>query len=148
MKNVTIYTDGACSGNPGKGGYGAVLLYNSNGKIHRKELSEGFFDTTNNQMELLGAIKALSQLKGPCNVTLYSDSKYLTDAINKNWLGSWKKNNWKKSDKKPVKNLDLWMEIDSLIKKHNVKFVWVKGHNDNLENERCDFLARKAIENI
>ena len=120
MKNVEIYTDGACTGNPGKGGFGAVLIYNGN----EKRISCGYRKTTNNRMELMAAIEALRLLKEECNVTLYSDSKYLTDAINKKWIDSWQKNGWKKSDKKDVLNVDLWTQLLSLIEKHNITFVW------------------------
>lgn len=143
MKEVYIYTDGACTGNPGKGGYGAVLIYNGN----EKQISEGFRLTTNNRMELLGPIRALSMLKEKCAVTIYSDSKYLTDAINKGWLESWIKNNWRKADKKKVLNVDLWMELDALLKKHDVKLEWVKGHAGNKYNEICDALAVDAYTN-
>ncbi len=141
MKSVTIYTDGACSGNPGAGGYGAVLLYGS----ARKEISEGFEQTTNNRMEVLAVIKALEALKEPCQVTLYSDSKYVVDAITKGWLKKWKANGWKRNQKEFASNIDLWEKLLPLLEKHTVIFVWVKGHADNKENERCDYLARKAI---
>ena len=140
MKKVEIYTDGACTGNPGKGGYGAVLIYNGT----EKEISKGFRETTNNRMELMAAIDALSLLKEPCEVDLYSDSKYLTDAINKGWLESWVKNGWKKADKKKVMNVDLWESIIRLTKKHTVNFIWVKGHAGNKYNEVCDNLAVEA----
>ncbi len=142
MKNLEIYTDGACSGNPGAGGYGVVLLY----KGVRKELSCGYCQTTNNRMEILAVIKGLEALKEPCNVTLYSDSKYVVDSVTKGWVYSWKKKNWIKSDKKKALNTDLWERLLTLLDKHNVEFVWVKGHADDPENERCDFLARQAIE--
>jgi len=140
MKTVDIYTDGACSGNPGKGGYGVVMLYGS----ARKELSAGFEKTTNNRMEVLAVIEGLKALKEPCNVNLYSDSKYVVDAIEKGWLSSWKKNGWKKSNKDKVLNVDLWIRLEEQLEKHNVRFIWVKGHADNKENERCDALAREA----
>lgn len=140
MKKVDIYTDGACTGNPGKGGYGAVLIYN--GK--EKRISKGYRKTTNNRMELLAAIEALRLLKEPCEVTLYSDSKYLTDAVNKNWLFTWQKNNWRKADKKTVLNVDLWKSIVEFIGIHNISFVWVKGHAGNGYNEICDTLAVEA----
>ncbi len=140
MKKIEIYTDGACTGNPGKGGYGAVLIYNG----VQKEISCGFRKTTNNRMELMAAIDALKLLKEPCEVDLYSDSKYLTDAINKDWLGSWIKNGWKKADKKPVLNVDLWEQIVTLTEKHKVNFIWVKGHAGNKYNEICDELAVRA----
>ena len=143
MKNVEIYTDGACTGNPGKGGFGAVLIYNGN----EKQISRGYRKTTNNRMELMAAIEALKLLKEPCNVELYSDSKYLTDAINQKWLASWQKNGWKKSDKKPVLNADLWGEIVRLTDIHNVTFIWVKGHAGHKYNELCDTLAVDAYNN-
>ena len=141
MKKLDIYTDGACSGNPGAGGYGVVMLY----KGARKELSQGYKTTTNNRMEALAVIKALEALKEPCEVTLYSDSKYFVDSITKGWVYNWKKKNWIKSYKKMALNVDLWERLLPLLEKHNVEFVWVKGHADNVENERCDELARMAI---
>ncbi len=143
LKKVEIYTDGACTGNPGKGGYGAVLIYNGN----EKRISKGFRKTTNNRMELMAAIDALSLLKEACIVDLYSDSKYLTDAVNQKWLSSWQKNGWKKSDKKPVLNRDLWEKLLLLIEKHTVTFIWVKGHNGNPYNEICDTMAVEAYNN-
>lgn len=137
MKTVTIYTDGACSGNPGPGGWGAVLRYNG----QEKELSGGEKDTTNNRMELTAVISALEALKEPCIVELYSDSKYVTDALGKGWAESWKKKNWIKSDKKPALNPDLWEKLLSLCEKHTVHCHWVKGHADNEYNNRCDALA-------
>lgn len=137
MKKIEIYTDGACSGNPGKGGWGAVLVY---GKAE-KELCGGAAETTNNRMELTAVIEALSALKEPCEVTLTTDSKYVCDAINKKWVYSWKNNGWKKADKKPALNVDLWEKLLHLLEKHKVKFVWVKGHNGHSYNERCDTLA-------
>jgi ribonuclease HI len=144
VKEVTIYTDGSSKGNPGPGGYGAVLISSA----HRKELSAGFRLTTNNRMELLAVIEGLKALKSPCKVDLYSDSKYVVDAFNKGWLRSWQKNGWKKKDKKPVLNPDLWKMVAALIqdKEHQVRFIWVKGHANNPENERCDQLAVKAAE--
>ncbi len=137
MKQVTIYSDGACSGNPGPGGYGTVLVYNG----VEKELSEGFESTTNNRMELLGCIKGLECLKEPCQVTVISDSKYLCDAINQGWLESWKNRGWKKADKKPVLNQELWERLDKQLAIHTVSFEWIKGHNGHHYNERCDTLA-------
>lgn len=142
MKTVTIYTDGACSGNPGAGGYGAVLLYGT----ARRELSEGFEKTTNNRMELLGVIKGLEVLKEACAVTLYSDSKYVVDAVEKGWVFKWQKQGWMRNKKDRASNVDLWERLLVLLKQHDVKFVWVKGHADNVENERCDELARGAIQ--
>jgi len=144
MKSVEIFTDGACSGNPGPGGWGAVLRF---GEIE-KELSGGEASTTNNRMELTAAIEALSALKEPCKVTLTSDSKYLTDAINLGWLASWHKNGYKTAGKKPVKNPDLWDKLTLLLEKHEVTFIWVKGHAGHPENERCDALAVSEIEKV
>ena len=144
MKKVIIYTDGACRGNPGNGGWGAVLLYN--GRI--KELSGGERYTTNNKMELTAAIMALSALKEPCEVDLYSDSKYLTDAINLGWVYGWKKKGWKKSDGKVALNVDLWEQIISLAAVHKVNFIWVKGHDGNEYNERCDVLATSFADSL
>lgn len=137
MKHVDIFTDGACSGNPGPGGYAAILRY---GQIE-KEISGGEASTTNNRMELLAVITALSKLKEPCEVTIYSDSKYVIDSIQKGWVYSWKKNGWKKSDKKPALNVELWEQLLSLLDMHDVTFSWVRGHNGHPENERCDTLA-------
>ncbi len=141
MKLVEIYTDGACSGNPGPGGYGAILVF----KGFKREISGGCPETTNNRMELMGAISALELLKEPCDVILTSDSKYLVDGINLGWAKSWKKNNWMKSDKKPALNADLWEKLLGLLEIHNVTFVWVKGHAGHPYNERCDELAVEAI---
>ena len=137
MKTVTIYTDGACSGNPGPGGWGAVLVYN--GK--EKELSGSEKNTTNNRMELTAIIMALNALNQPCEIKLTTDSKYVCDAVNKGWVYSWRKNGWRKSDKKPALNVDLWEELLSLLEKHEVQFIWVKGHNGHKYNEICDTLA-------
>ena len=137
MKQIEIYTDGACSGNPGPGGWGAVLVYN--GK--EKELSGSEKNTTNNRMELTAVIMALNALNQPCEVKLTTDSKYVCDAVNKGWVYSWRKNGWKKSDKKPALNVDLWEELLSLLEKHEVQFIWVKGHNGHKYNEICDTLA-------
>jgi len=137
MKTVTIYTDGACSGNPGPGGWGAILCYQGN----EKELSGGARQTTNNRMELLAVISALQALKEPCIVELYSDSKYVVDALEKGWAESWKKKGWIKSDKKPALNVDLWEVLLELCHKHEVRCHWVKGHAENEYNNRCDALA-------
>lgn len=137
MKKIKIYTDGACSGNPGPGGYGVILKYNE----HTKELSGGEPDTTNNRMELTAVITGLSALKEPCQVDLYSDSKYIIDAVTKGWAEKWQANNWIKSDKKKALNSDLWERLLSLLKVHKVTFTWVKGHAGHPENERCDELA-------
>lgn len=142
MKSVEIYTDGACSGNPGKGGWGAVLIYNG----VRKEISAGYECTTNNRMELIAAIEGLSALKESCKVDLYSDSKYLVDAIEKKWVFKWESNNWMRDKNKPALNSDLWKILMELLKVHEVKFIWVKGHAANAENNRCDELARKALQ--
>ncbi|WP_312692866.1 ribonuclease HI [Caproiciproducens sp.] len=142
MKRVEIYTDGACSGNPGPGGWGAVLRYNGT----EKEISGGAADTTNNRMELSGVIEALRLLKEPCEVLLCSDSKYVCDAIAKGWAKSWQKNNWRKSDKKPALNADLWEALLALLDEHRVTVQWIKGHAGHPENERCDRLAVAAIE--
>lgn len=145
---VTIYTDGAARGNPdGPGGYGAVLLYtDSRGQVHRRELSEGFRKTTNNRMELMAAIAGLEALNRPCEVDLFSDSKYLTDAFNKGWIESWQKKNWRKADGKPVLNTDLWERLLAAAASHSITWIWVKGHNGNPENERCDQLATEAAD--
>ncbi len=137
MKRVEIFTDGACSGNPGAGGYGIILRYNG----VEKELSGGAKETTNNRMELTAVIEALSALKEPCEVTLTTDSKYVVDSVSKGWLFNWQKKNWIKSDKKPVPNRDLWENLLSLLKIHKINFVWVRGHAGHSENERCDKLA-------
>ncbi len=142
MKKVNIYTDGACKGNPGPGGYGVILEYN--GK--EKELSGGHPETTNNRMELMAAIVGLQALKEPCEVTLYSDSKYLVDAVTKGWLESWQNKNWRKADGKPVLNRDLWESLVPLLETHVVEFVWVKGHDGHPYNERCDALAVQEAE--
>ncbi len=137
MKEIKIYTDGACLGNPGPGGWGAVLEYGE----HKKELSGGEKDTTNNKMELTAVIKALSALKEPCKVTLTTDSKYVCDSVTKGWVYSWQKNNWRKADKKPALNIELWEQLLPLLETHQVEFVWVKGHAGHPQNERCDALA-------
>lgn len=137
MKHVFIYTDGACSGNPGAGGWGAILRYGT----LEKELSGGEALTTNNRMELTAVIEALSALKEPCEVTLTSDSKYVIDSVTKGWVYGWKSKGWIKSDKKPALNVDLWEKLLLLLEKHKVSFVWIKGHAGHPENERCDRLA-------
>ncbi len=142
---VNIYTDGACSGNPGPGGYGTILVHtDTNGVKHEKELSEGFKNVTNNQMELMAVIIGLEALKKPCSVTLYSDSKYVIDAFEKKWIDGWIKKGWKTAGKTPVKNVDLWKRLLSAKEKHEVDFVWVKGHAGHEYNERCDSLAVAA----
>ncbi len=140
LKQIDIHTDGACSGNPGPGGYGVVLAWGS----HRKELSGGLAGTTNNRMELLAAIVALEALKEPCRVTLYSDSSYLVNAVEKGWLERWRGAGWRKADRKPVANVDLWRRLHEARAGHRVEFVWVKGHAANVDNNRCDELARAA----
>lgn len=144
MKRVTIYTDGSCSGNPGAGGWGAVLIYN--GK--EKRISGGENTTTNNRMELTAPISALSALKEACEVTLYSDSAYLVNAFNNGWLNSWQLNGWRTADKKEVKNADLWQKLLELCKIHKVEFIKVKGHSDNEYNNICDKLAVEETQNI
>ncbi len=140
-KKVIIYTDGACSGNPGKGGWGTLLMYGQSAK----EISGYDPATTNNRMELMAAIRGLESLKEPCRVELYSDSAYLVNALNEGWLARWVKNGWKTAAKKPVENVDLWQDILKLIRLHRVTFHKVKGHSDNPYNNRCDELARMAI---
>jgi len=141
VRKVTIYTDGACSGNPGPGGYGTVLIHGE----HRKELSGGEAQTTNNRMEIMAAIVGLEALKQPCEVALYSDSRYVVDAIEKGWVTRWKQNNWMRNKKEAALNVDLWERMLPLLDTHNVTFHWVKGHAGHPENERCDELARAAI---
>ncbi len=136
-KKVTIFTDGACSGNPGPGGYAAILRY----KEQEKEISGALKETTNNRMELTAVIMALKTLKEPCEVEIFSDSKYVVDSFKKGWVSNWQKNGWKTSNRKPVLNVDLWKELLILLKVHDVTFFWVKGHNAHPENERCDSLA-------
>ena len=144
MKKVELYTDGACSGNPGPGGWGAILKYGT----AEKELCGGEVQTTNNRMELTAAIEGLSALKEPCEVTLYSDSKYLVDGMEKGWARSWQKNGWRKADKKPALNPDLWEKLLSLFEKHSVALVWLKGHAGHPYNERCDRLAVSFYQNL
>ena len=141
MKKVIIYTDGACSGNPGPGGWGAILMF----KNIKKEISGGLPNTTNNIMEMTAVIEALKLLKFSCDVDIYSDSAYVVNAFNNQWINGWIKNNWKTSNKEPVKNKDLWIELIDLVNKHNVTFIKVKGHADNEFNNRCDELARSEI---
>lgn len=141
MKNVEIFTDGACSGNPGPGGWGAILRYNT----VEKEISGGEPNTTNNRMEITAVIKALALLKEPCQVTLYSDSQYVCNALEKGWAKKWKANNWMRNKKEPALNPDLWEQLLQLYDKHTVKIVWVKGHAGHPENERCDRLAVEQV---
>ncbi len=140
MSDVTIYTDGACSGNPGPGGWGAILMHGSN----RKELSGGAADTTNNRMELMAAIEALTALKRPCKVDLFTDSVYVRDGITK-WIHGWRRNGWRTADKKPVKNAELWQALEQALERHQVDWHWVKGHAGHPENERADELAREGM---
>ena len=140
-KKIEIFTDGSCLGNTGPGGYAAILKYKQTEKI----LSNGYYKTTNNRMELLAAIVALEQLKEACEVQLYSDSQYLRNGIT-NWIHGWKKNGWKTANKQPVKNVDLWQRLDELVKSHHIEWIWVKGHAGHIENERCDFIAKTQAE--
>ena len=139
-KNVTIFTDGSCEGNPGPGGWAAILLSG----VHRKEISGGEAATTNNRMELLAAIEALAALKEPCGVELFTDSQYLRDGIDR-WVAGWKRNGWRTRDKKPVKNEDLWRRLDALVNRQQIVWKWVKGHAGHEHNERCDELARQEV---
>ena len=141
MKQVTLYTDGACSGNPGPGGWGAILMYGAK----KKEISGGEVSTTNNRMELTAVIEGLKQLKYPCAVEVYSDSAYTVNAFQEGWVSGWEKGGWRKADKQPVLNADLWQELLALVRTHQVTFHKVKGHADNPLNNRCDELARAAI---
>ena len=145
---VKIYTDGAARGNPdGPGGYGAVLEYvDTKGQLHTKELSQGYKKTTNNRMELMAVIAALEVLNRPCSVELYSDSKYVVDAFNQNWIGGWLKKGWKRGKNEPVKNVDLWKRLLQAKEPHQVRFIWVKGHDGHPQNERCDTLATTAAD--
>lgn len=140
MQSVSIYTDGASKGNPGKGGYG--IIWELDGTPHRKEFCQGFRLTTNNRMELMAVINGLKMLKKTCKVTIFSDSKYVTDAVNQGWIFNWERKNFSK-----VKNPDLWREFLVQFRKHSVRFVWVKGHNNHPQNERCDFLASSVAQN-
>ena len=144
MKKVTIYTDGACSGNPGPGGWGSILMF---GDV-KKEISGFAKDTTNNIMEITAVLEALKCLKEPCEVEVYSDSAYVVNAFNQGWIENWKKNNWRNAQKDPVKNKELWEELDNLTTIHKVTFIKVKGHSDNEFNNRCDKLTTDAIKNI
>ena len=144
MRFVEIFTDGACSGNPGPGGYGVILRCDG----HEKELSGGEAHTTNNRMELMGVITALEALKYPCEVKLTTDSKYVVDGITKNWAVGWRKRGWKKSDGKPALNSDLWEELLGLVARHRMRYTWVRGHNGHDYNERCDALARKGTDSV
>ena len=144
MKKITLYSDGACSGNPGPGGYGAVFIYGE----HRKSLSMGYKHTTNNRMELLGIIEPMESLKYPCEVHAITDSQYIVNAINKGWIKGWIKKDWKTANKNPVKNQDLWNRLVKLMNKHNLTIEWVRGHDGHAENEECDRLAVLARESV
>ncbi|SES72243.1 ribonuclease HI [Thorsellia anophelis] len=139
MKEIKIFTDGSCLGNPGPGGYGAILRYNQ----HEKEISGGFYHTTNNRMELLAVIEALNSLKEPCKITVMSDSQYMKNGITK-WIHNWKKDNWAVALRKSIKNIDLWQRLDQAVAPHQIDWQWVRGHSGHVENERCDELARQA----
>lgn len=143
MKQITVFTDGACSGNPGPGGWGALLVWNG----HEREIYGGEPETTNNRMELMAALNALNSLKEPCQVDLYTDSIYVRDGISK-WIEGWKKNGWRTAAKKPVKNMELWQQLDEARARHRVQWHWVKGHAGHRENERVDALARKGVAEI
>ena len=145
---VKIYTDGAARGNPdGPGGYGSILEYvDPNGILHTREYSQGYVKTTNNRMELMAVVAGLEALTVPCNVEVYSDSKYVVDAFNKKWIDSWIAKNWKRGKNEPVKNVDIWKRLLQAKEKHNVTFIWVKGHAGHDKNERCDFLATSAAD--
>lgn len=144
MKEIDLYTDGACSGNPGAGGYGAILIYRG----VEREISGGEPSTTNNRMEIYAVIAGLRCLKEKCKVNIYSDSAYTVNAFNQHWIDNWMKSGWKKADGKPVLNAELWQELYSLVRQHEVRFIKVKGHADNEYNNRCDALARAAIKNL
>ena len=144
MKKVKIYTDGACLGNPGIGGYGAILKYNG----HKKEISGGYENTTNNRMEITAVIEALKLLKEPCDITIYSDSQYVCNAITKGWAKNWEAKGWMRNKKEPALNADLWKKLLELIENHKVELVWVKGHAGHPENERCDALAVEAAKSL
>lgn len=148
MKQVDIYTDGAARGNPdGPGGYGAVLRFvDSAGELHEKELSAGYKKTTNNRMELMAVIAALEALRVPCEVRVHSDSQYIVNAFNRHWIDSWRKKGWKRGKNEPVKNVDLWKRLLAAMAPHQVSFVWVRGHDGDVQNERCDVLATTAAD--
>lgn len=141
LKHVQLYTDGACSGNPGPGGYGAILVFNA----HRKEISGGYRETTNNRMEIMAVIRGLELLKERCKVTVYTDSKYVSDAMKLGWVERWQENGWMRNKKEPALNVDLWERMLELCEEHIVEFEWVKGHAGHPENERCDKLATAAL---
>ena len=142
MKEITIYTDGSSRGNPGPGGYGTLLIYQG----HKKKLSGGFAKTTNNRMEILAALTGIESLKEPCKITLFSDSKYVIDTMDKGWIHGWKKKNWTRGPRKPLKNVDLWKRMDTAVQGHDITWKWVKGHAGNPNNELCDALATTAAD--
>jgi ribonuclease HI len=142
MKHVTIYTDGSSRGNPGPGGFGTLLVYNG----QKKEISSGFAKTTNNRMEILAALTGIESLREPCQVTVYSDSKYLIDTMDKGWIHGWEKKGWSRGKNKPLKNIDLWKRMSEAVKGHQIDWKWVKGHSGHPENERCDVLATSAAD--
>jgi len=145
--NVKLFSDGSSRGNPGPGGYGTILQYtDSRGELHEREYTEGFKETTNNRMELMGVIAGLEALNRPCRVEVISDSKYVTDAFNKNWVAGWKKNDFRRGKKDEVKNIDLWERLLKAMGPHEVRFTWVKGHAGHPENERCDALATSSAD--
>ena len=144
---VEVFTDGASRGNPGRGGWGALLRFrDTKGKVHEREMSQGYTKTTNNRMEIMGVISALEALKRKCHVHVYSDSKYLVNAFNEKWVYGWEKKNWKNANKETVKNVDLWQRLLNVVRKHEVEFSWVHGHAGHPENERCDTLATQAAD--
>ena len=146
MKHIEIYTDGACSGNPGPGGWGAILRFRTGEKVYEKEISGGEAGTTNNRMELTGLLEALRQLKEPCDIDLYSDSQYVINGLEKGWAKGWRARGWVKGDKKPALNADLWDKLLTLLDLHEVRLIWVRGHQGHPENERCDTLATTAAD--
>lgn len=149
MQEIRLYSDGSSRGNPGPGGYGTVLQFtDSRGEVHEREYSEGFADTTNNRMELMGVIRGFEELKKPCSVHVVTDSQYVVKAFNEGWLKNWMTHGWKGSDKKPVKNIDLWQRLADAMAGHEYSFEWVKGHAGHPENERCDALATAAAESV
>lgn len=150
MMKVKIYTDGAARGNPdGPGGYGTVLEYvDTKGELHTKELSQGYKKTTNNRMELMAVIAGFEALNRPCEIELYSDSKYVVDAFNQKWIDGWIKKGWKRGKNEPVKNVDLWKRLLKAKEPHQVTFIWVKGHDGHMQNERCDFLATSSADGV
>lgn len=149
MQEVWLYSDGSSRGNPGAGGYGTILRFtDSRGVSHEREYSEGFPDTTNNRMELMGVIRGFEELNKPCRVHVVTDSQYVVNAFNKGWIISWQKHDWKGSDKKPVKNIELWQRLLKTLAGHEYSFEWVRGHAGHPENERCDHLATKAADGV